>query len=493
MPRPDLILLALDESSILDLMDRVLRAVKYETAVARDLQSLGKILKESAPALMLISEKFQGHDGLKITAELQARFPTLPFLIYTERVTPDLIKGVFRLGLGAYLTPPLRTDEIVDAVENGLKNAHRVGDWLRREVNRTTASLQRRAQISEAERTRLEAVFNNIHESVMLLNRRNDILLVNPAMCRTFAIDSKMAIGKPVMEVIKHPDVLTLMARTDSNDPYQYHEVSFPDGKVGNAQFVPIHDVGYAFTMQDITHLQEVDRARREFVHTVSHDLRSPLTSVIGYTELVDRAGPVTELQRDFLNRIQDSIQHITSLINDLLDIESIEAGIDTRRELVQLEGILRYTIDMLHAQIDAKQIKLRTDVAPALPALRANPIRLRQVLDNVISNAIKYSPDQSEVYVSIHAEGEQVILQVTDQGPGIPPADQPHIFDKFYRASNVSPDVEGSGLGLAIVKNIVENHQGRIWVESTVGKGSSFFIVLPVVPEPVSTKKPQP
>ncbi|HEX5808864.1 MAG TPA: ATP-binding protein [Anaerolineales bacterium] len=492
MPKPDIILLALEESSILDLMDRVLRAVKYETAVARDLQSLGKILKESAPALLLIGERFQGHDGLKITAELQARFPTLPFLIYTEKVTPELIKGVLRLGLGGYLAPPLRTDDIVDAVENGLKNAHRVGDWLRREVNRTTASLQRRAQISEAERTRLEAVFNNIHDCVMLLNQQNAILLVNPAMCRVFAIDSKKAIGKPVMDVIQHPDVLTLMTRVDSNDPYQYHEVSFPDGKVGNAQFVPIHDVGYAFTMQDITHLKEVDRVRREFVHTVSHDLRSPLTSVIGYAELVDRAGPINEQQRDFLNRIQDSIQHITSLINDLLDMESIEAGIDTRREFVQLEGILHYTIDMLHAQLNAKHIKLRTDVAPALPALRANPIRLRQVLDNVIGNAIKYSSDQSEVYVSIHSEGDQLIFQVTDQGPGIPAADQPHIFDKFYRATNVSPEVEGSGLGLAIVKNIVENHQGRIWVESTVGKGSSFFIVLPVVADPVYSKKAQ-
>jgi signal transduction histidine kinase len=207
----------------------------------------------------------------------------------------------------------------------------------------------------------------------------------------------------------------------------------------------------------------------------------------------VDRAGPINEQQRDFLNRIQDSIQHITSLINDLLDIESIEAGIDTRREFVQLEGILRYTIDMLHAQLNAKHIKIKIDVAPALPALRANPIRLRQVLDNVIGNAIKYSSDQSEVYVSIHSEGDQLILQVTDQGPGIPSADQPHIFDKFYRATNVNPDVEGSGLGLAIVKNIVENHQGRIWVESTLGKGSSFFIVLPVVAEPVATRRLQP
>ncbi|HLO15886.1 MAG TPA: ATP-binding protein [Anaerolineales bacterium] len=490
MPKPHLILLALEDSSILNLMDRVLRAVNYKTAIAKDTQSLGKILRESTPALVLIGEKFDGHDGLKVVKELQDQFPTLPFLVYVEKLSPELVKDIFRLGLSGYLSPPLKTDDIVNAVEISLKNAHRMGDWLRKEVNRTTSSLQKRAQTSEAEHARLEAVFNNIHDSVMILNQQNIITLVNPAMCRTFGINPKTAIGKPVLEVIKHPDLLTLITRADTKDFYQYHEINFPDGRVGNAHFIAIHEVGYAFTMQDITYLKEVDRIRSEFVHTVSHDLRSPLTSVIGYAELVERAGPLTEQQREFISRIQDSIQHITSLINDLLDLGSIEAGIDTRREFVQLEGILRYTTEMLRGQIKAKHLKIRTEIAPALPALRANPIRLRQVLDNVVGNAIKYSNINGEIYISIHSEGNQVIFQVTDQGPGIPPADQPHIFDKFYRGTNIGSDVEGSGLGLSIVKNIVENHQGRVWVESTVGKGSSFFIVLPVAAETLQIPK---
>jgi PAS domain S-box-containing protein len=488
MPKPDLILLALEESSILYLMDRALRAVQYETAIARDVEALGKILQESTPSLLLIGEKFDGHEGLRIARELQGRFPTLPFLLYTEKLKPDLIRGLLQLGLSGYLAPPLKTDDIVDAVENCLRNAHRVGDWLRKEVKRTTASLQKRAQISEAERSRLETVFNNIHDSVMILNQDNVILLVNPAMCRAFGLNAQTVVGKPVLEIVTHPDVIALLTRTDTNDPFQYHEVSFPDGRVGNAQFTAIQGVGYALTMQDITYLKEVDRIRSEFVHTVSHDLRSPLTSVIGYSELVERVGPLNETQREFIGRIQDSIQHITSLINDLLDLGSIEAGMDTHREFVQLEGILRYTINMLDGQIKSKQLKVQMEIAPGLPALRANPIRLRQVFDNVVGNAIKYSPLDSEIQISIHAEENQVIFQVTDHGPGIPASDQPRIFDKFYRAANISSEVEGSGLGLAIVKNIVENHQGRIWVESTVGKGSSFFVVLPVNAEPIKT-----
>jgi two-component system NtrC family sensor kinase len=150
----------------------------------------------------------------------------------------------------------------------------------------------------------------------------------------------------------------------------------------------------------------------------------------------------------------------------------------------VQLDVILLYSLDMLQGQIKSKHIKVQSDIAESLPALRANPVRLRQVLDNVVGNAIKYSNKNGEVKVSIKSEGDQVILQVSDNGPGIPAQDQAHIFDKFYRGKNMDKQ-QGSGLGLAIVKSIVDAHQGRIWVESTVGQGSSFFIVLPVNKSP--------
>jgi PAS domain S-box-containing protein len=480
MAKPDLILIALEEPSLLSLMERVLR-VKYETALARDTQDLGRLLQESNPALLLLGERFDGHQGVKAAKELIDRFPTLPILIYTEKARPELMKGILELGLSGYISPPLKTEEIVDAVENSLRNAHRVGDWLRREVRRTTASFKKRAEISETERSRLELVFNNIHDSVMILDEEKNILLLNPAICRAFGLNVKTAIGKPVLDILRHPDLVALITHTDNNDPLQYHEISFPDGRVGNAQLTAIPEVGYAITMQDITYLKEIDRVRSEFVHTVSHDLRSPLTSVMGYSELVERVGPLNENQRNFLNRIRDGIQHITSLINDLLDLGSVEAGLDTQRQFVQLEGVLRYTLDMLHGQIKSKHLTVHTEIAQPLPALRANPIRLRQVLDNVVGNAIKYSHTNGEIKIIIHCEGDQMILQVTDEGPGIPFSDQQYIFDKFYRGSNISPEIEGSGLGLAIVKTIVENHQGRIWVESAVGKGSSFFIVLPV------------
>jgi PAS domain S-box-containing protein len=488
MPKTDLILLALETSTTSKLMERAL-SIKYETAVAADIKSLNRLLQEATPALLLVGEKFDGQEGIKIAEDVLERFPTLPFIIYTDKAKPELIKSIFRLGITGYLAPPLKMDDIVDTVESSLKHAHRIGDWLRREVKRTTSSLKKRAQISEAERTRLETVFNSINDSVMIFDEDNLVILVNPAMCRTFGLNPKDAIGMPVLDVITHPDLVTLLKQPHVQSVMRYHEVSFPDGRIGNAQLTPIHEVGYALTMQDITDLKEIDRVRSEFIHTVSHDLRSPLTSVIGYTELVDRAGSLNDNQREFLKRIQESVQHITSLINDLLELGSIEAGLDTRREYVQVDGILNYTLEMLQGQIKAKHIKVETEITQALPALRANPVRLRQVLDNVVGNAIKYSQDQGDVSITMRAEDEQIIIQVTDNGLGIPAKDQAHIFDKFYRGSNSSSQA-GSGLGLAIVKSIVEAHQGRMWVESTVGKGSTFFIILPVIAEPVQIIK---
>jgi PAS domain S-box-containing protein len=492
MPKRDLILLALDESHILKLMDRALHAVNYETAIAGNTKALSRLLQETSPAMLLIGEKFDGHDGLDIVTELLERFPTLPFLIYTEKAKPELVKKIFSLGVTGYLAPPLKTDDIVGTVEGVLKHAYRVGDWLRREVKRTTSSLKKRARLSEAERSRLETVFNSIHDSVMIIDEDNFIILVNPAMCRALGLDEQSSIGKPVLEVIEHPDLRALITNNDNNsngDPLHHHEISFPDGRVGSAQFTDIPDIGHAITMQDITYLKEVDRVRNDVVHTVSHDIRSPLTSVIGYTELITRAGTLNDSQREFLGRIQESVQHITTLINDLLDIGSIEAGLDTRREWVQLEALLRYTMDMLQGQIKSKHIKVQMNIGQSLPAVRANPVRLRQVLDNVVGNAIKYSNDEGEVSVTLNAEGDQVILQVSDNGPGIPIQDQAHIFDKFYRGQNMDKQ-QGSGLGLAIVKSIVDAHQGRIWVESNVGQGSSFFIVLPVNSLTVSSAK---
>jgi two-component system NtrC family sensor kinase len=171
--------------------------------------------------------------------------------------------------------------------------------------------------------------------------------------------------------------------------------------------------------------------------------------------------------------------------VNDLLDLGRIEAGFDARKDEVALENVLRYTLDNLGRQIEDRQQKLELNIADDIPPIRGNAIRMRQLMDNLLVNAIKYTPEQGTISINLRANEGQVILEVADTGVGIPLADQPHIFEKFYRASNAPKGTPGTGLGLAIVKSIVDNYQGRIWVESAVDMGTKFIIVLPVASEP--------
>jgi two-component system NtrC family sensor kinase len=311
------------------------------------------------------------------------------------------------------------------------------------------------------------------------MDKNKNIMLVNRAVREIFNLNGKEIIGKALADVISNADLNALLARA-SDGPLKYYEINFDDGRVFNAQYTPIPKIGGAVTLQDISYLKELDRLKSDFIHTVSHDLRSPLTAILGYTELVERTGPLNLNQQEFLRRLQGSIHHITTLINDLLDLGRLEAGFDTRRELVHIENILKYSLDMFETQVKKKNIKLNVDVAENLKPVRANPIRIRQMLDNLIGNAIKYTSAEGSVHVSMSMQANQIILKVEDTGQGIPPEEQGRVFEKFYRATNTVEGVEGTGLGLAIVKSIVDSHQGRVWVESTVGKGSSFIVLLP-------------
>ena len=178
---------------------------------------------------------------------------------------------------------------------------------------------------------------------------------------------------------------------------------------------------------------------------------------------------------------MQTSVHNITELVDDLLNLGRIEAGFDTRKEMVQIDQIIRISSEECSARAVEKDLKLIIDLQEQFPPLYGNPIQIRQMVDNLLDNAIKYTPKGGAIKIAAKVEGSQVILQVIDTGMGIPLVDLPYIFDKFYRASNITAIQNGTGLGLSIVKSIVENHQGRIWVDSVINQGTKFTIILPL------------
>ena len=332
-----------------------------------------------------------------------------------------------------------------------------------------------------SDRNKLETILTNIQDGVMVLDPDQRFMLVNQTARAAFNLGDGSYIGKQFTDVIQKTELLELLKSPGSEHYPNQCEIELEDGRFFSAQFTPITDVGIAITFHDITYHKKLDRLKSDFVSTISHDLRSPLTAILGYIELLDRAGPINELQRDFINRVQTSVHSITSLVNDLLNLGRIESGFDTRKETISLSDILNTSLTSVEERLKKGSLTLSKNYKLDLPPLYGNPIQIRQMVDNLLDNAITYTPEGGKIKVEAQVDGKQLILLVSDTGNGIPALDMPYIFDKFYRASNTSSDFPGSGLGLSIVKSIIETHQGRIWVDSTIDKGTNVTVVLPI------------
>lgn len=333
----------------------------------------------------------------------------------------------------------------------------------------------------KSERSKLETIIGSTEDAVIVTDSETRVLLLNRAASRAFSIKSAEATNQPIAQVIKNESLINLFVRSIDGSQAQRGEISLEDGRTLNANLTPIPGVGYAAVMQDITYLKELDRMKSEFVSTVSHDLRSPLTTIKGFVQLLPKAGPLTPQQQEFSAKILKGVANITELIEDLLDIGKIEAGVGLEMGVCQLDAIVNKVAEDLRSQAEAKRQHLDVELPPQLPPVLGNELRLGQVVANLVDNAIKYTPDGGLISVRASNNNGQIIVSVQDTGFGIPPADQPHIFDKFYRVKSVETDgISGTGLGLAIVKSVIERHNGRVWVESEPGVGSTFTFILP-------------
>ncbi|PKO10313.1 MAG: hypothetical protein CVU40_06880 [Chloroflexi bacterium HGW-Chloroflexi-2] len=331
------------------------------------------------------------------------------------------------------------------------------------------------------ERTKLETIINQIEDGVLVLDNNFRILVINEIAKTVLRVSGEHLIGSPIQMYPIDSELLEIIKKFETYLG-KSAEINSDDERVFSAHLSKITNIGYAITLHDITSLKKMDRIKSDFVSTVSHDLRSPLTAILGYVDLVERAGPVQDLQKSFLDRIQFSVHNITNLVDDLLNLGRIEAGFDTRKEHLDLSIFTHQAIDELNPKILQSNIRLKINVPDSIGLIYASPIQMRQLLNNLLTNAIKYSKPDTTISVNLQEKESQLILQIEDQGFGIPAVDLPYIFDKFYRSGNViGTEIPGSGLGLAIVKSIVESHQGRIWVDSTVGQGSTFTVVFPV------------
>ena len=338
----------------------------------------------------------------------------------------------------------------------------------------------------EASRRQLEAIINSTPDPVIVTDHRNRLLIANRAA--TDAIGQSMEDASSGMEtekVVKLKPLLNLLQSTTSEK--QSTELVLSDKRTYLATASPVmvegRQIGRVCIMRDVTHFKELDSMKSEFVATVSHDLRSPLTLMRGYATMLDTVGELNEQQQGYVKKIVSGVENMSRLVNNLLDLGRIEIGVGLQVEHVTVLDIIERVTSALQLQASQKNITLNVELPKDMPhAVEADQALLHQAVYNLVENAVKYTPENGLVTIRTVSQADYLIFAIEDSGIGITPDDVPHLFEKFYRGrQREARSQPGSGLGLAIVHSIAENHRGRVWVESVVGKGSTFYLQIPI------------
>jgi PAS domain S-box-containing protein len=338
---------------------------------------------------------------------------------------------------------------------------------------------------AEVGRQRLEAVLAATPEPVLVMDANDRLLLLNPAAIVLPGLVSDSAPGQKVKDILVS-GALMAMIQDQSGDQVTTSEIKLENGRVYHVNVSSIiaegQVAGKVCNLRDITHYKETDSLKSDFVATVSHDLRSPLSLMRGWVTMMTMVGELNEQQTGYSEKIIAGIGDMERLVNNVLDLEKIESSRGLNREKIDAVGLLQHAVETLQMQADQKKIEVsfEQEIVPGM-TLEGDRDLLNMALVNLLDNAIKFTRVGGRVELGARAGEGVMLFSVKDDGIGVAPLDQPKIFDRYFR-SNRKEAVQqrGSGLGLTIVKSIADLHKGRVWVESQLGKGSVFFLEIP-------------
>ena len=354
------------------------------------------------------------------------------------------------------------------------------------------ASLQGKYNNIISEKKQTESVLRSVAEGLVVVNDKGDVILMNPAAEKLLDVKKEKKVGKPLLEDIKDEQLISLVSGSAVGEK----EIVLASKKVDTKKVLRsssavIEDengktVGMVSVLSDITKQRELEQLKSDFVANVSHELRTPIVAIQKSIAVIleKAAGPLTEPQEKFLTAAKSNLQRLDRLINDLLDLSKLEAKKMTLKlESISIEKIINDACESLDNWAKAKAIIIEKTIQNDLAAIRIDPLRIIQVLNNLIGNAIKFTPNDGKIMIEtkLREENNEIEISVADNGIGIAKEDLSKVFDKFEQAGERTwTDISGTGLGLSIAKEIVELHAGKIWVESEKGKGAKFTFTLP-------------
>lgn len=444
---------------------------------------------------------------VEVRASLETVYDNLnhiSLIYFSASLLAVMLGVVMAVIISRSLTKPIaeindRTTRIAQGDYSGgilVRSNDEIGQ-LAENVNALAVRIEETTNSTEFERRRLDSVLEHMTDGVIATDRRGSINIINTAALQMTGIDdSTVAMGQSILEVLQISDRYNLRELLDNQEELLLDFSTDDRQLIIRAYFSLIQRAsgfisGLVIVLHDVTEQQRIELERRQFVSNVSHELRTPLTSVKSYVDaLQEGAIDDPEVARNFLAVAQDETTRMIHMINDLLELSRMDSGtMKLETEYVNVGELFNYILnrfDMIIANDDKpeKYYTIKREIPKVQIWVELDTSKFTQVIDNIMNNAIKYSPDGGVVTARMIDNQKEVVLSITDQGLGIPKKDLGHIFDRFFRVDKARSRAQGgTGLGLAISKEIIERFGGRIWVESAEGQGSTFSISLPYEP----------
>lgn len=337
----------------------------------------------------------------------------------------------------------------------------------------------------EIGRQQLASILDSTTDPVLVTDHQDRLLLANPAALQLLSLDDIQGVTPSIEAMIKDPALANLLKI--SANAKESAEITLPSGEVFLATASSViaegQPIGRVCILRDVTHFKELDTLKSEFVATVSHDLRSPLTLMRGYATMMPMIGELNDQQQGYVGKIISGVENMSRLVNNLLDLGRIELGVGLQLEKISPLEIIDRVSSGLQGHASQKNIDFSIETSKKLPGLiEADQALLHQAVYNLVENAIKYTPEKGTVSLRVHASDSEIFFDIEDSGIGISEDAQKRLFEKFFRSSQRAARAQqGTGLGLAIVRSIAERHGGQVWVESVEDEGSSFHLKVPI------------
>lgn len=474
---PNRILVVDDEERIRMAVRRVLESMGMEVFDAANGREGLEAIEYHKPDLVLVDLMMPVMDGMEMIGQARRYHATLAFVVITGYATLEKAVEAMKQGADDFLAKPFKPQELRLVIERVLKRV---------------ATLQDMA----IERSRTRVLIEAMSNGVLVVDSQAKIVVMNPALLSLARWNGGDVHGLDLSDVIPCPDVNEAIGQVlqgKAADGQVVHCTMESDNpgepvhlQVRCGPFLDIRGktVGALAVFDDITAIQRLDALKSEYVSTVAHEIASPLSSVLNQLQNLAQglAGSLNDRQSHIVERARGRIQGIINLSKDLLDLAKIEAGaMGEAEERLDLAVILEESVDIMRPGAEAKEQNIALDMDAQLPKVQGVARELQEVFVNLVSNAVRYTPNGGSIEVIVRQEQDFVVVQVKDNGYGIPADEQSKIFERFYRVKDANTrQIVGTGLGLPIVKRVVESCGGTIQLSSRPGKGSTFTVRLP-------------